>query len=111
MFKEQKNNENIDRAKRAFLIGNSAVVDKSGNAEAEASQIARISGRCFAIDRVACQICGDICEPRAIKFFWTSKKVPTPHIQEDACTGCGDCLPVCPPSAITLVSAKAVSND
>jgi ferredoxin len=30
-----------------------------------------------------------------------------PQIDRDSCTGCGDCLPVCPTHAIGLINGKA----
>jgi len=30
-----------------------------------------------------------------------------PEIDEDACTGCGDCVAVCPTGALALVGGKA----
>ena len=31
-----------------------------------------------------------------------------PEIDEDACTGCGDCVTVCPTDALALAGGKAV---
>lgn len=31
-----------------------------------------------------------------------------PEINVDACTGCGDCVPACPTSALAVVDGKAI---
>ncbi|MBT5940226.1 MAG: 4Fe-4S dicluster domain-containing protein [Rhodospirillaceae bacterium] len=101
----RSNDETVNQSRRAFFTGTRL---KEELTESDFPQIAEINNRCFAIDGVACQICGDICEPRAIKFFWTSKKVPMPQINAESCTGCGDCLSICPPNAISLLEKPEV---
>lgn len=34
-----------------------------------------------------------------------------PVIDKDKCTGCGDCVEVCPPQAIDMVDTKAVISE
>ena len=94
-----------DLSRRGFLTGGTvASVDNTK------PLVAMIGNKCMALDGIACQICGDICDPRAIKFFWTSKKVPMPQIDEASCTGCGDCLPICPTGAISLKNTEVTDN-
>jgi ferredoxin-type protein NapF len=94
-----------DLSRRGFLTGGAIT-----SVDSTKPLVAVIGSKCMALDGIACQICGDICDPRAIKFFWTSKKVPMPQIVEASCTGCGDCLPICPTSAISLKNIEVPDN-
>jgi ferredoxin len=58
-----------------------------------------------------CNCCGCCCEAMiAARRFGLLHPVHTtnflPEIQEDACTGCGQCINVCPVEAMSLVSAN-----
>jgi ferredoxin len=58
-----------------------------------------------------CNCCGCCCEAMiAARRFGLLHPVHTtnflPEIQEDACTGCGQCINVCPVEAMSLVSAS-----
>ncbi|WP_326838338.1 ferredoxin-type protein NapF [Halomonas sp. 328] len=63
---------------------------------------AELGPDCLALAGVHCQSCQEACEARAIRFTPTLGGPPRPHLESDACTGCGACLPVCPSGAITL---------
>jgi ferredoxin-type protein NapF len=65
---------------------------------------ARIAAACLAQRQIACQLCRDACEARAIRFRYLSP-IPTPHIEAQACTGCGACVGVCPAQAISVAPA------
>jgi ferredoxin-type protein NapF len=52
---------------------------------------------------VECRLCGEACDAGAIRFPPRLGGVAAPVIDHDRCTGCGDCLPLCPPSALKLV--------
>jgi Pyruvate/2-oxoacid:ferredoxin oxidoreductase delta subunit len=60
---------------------------------------------CLARNRVVCRNCGELCAPRAIRFLVVAGGVAAPEVDPRACTGCGDCAPACPVSAIALVAA------
>jgi len=64
--------------------------------------IARISRLCLANQGVSCRTCDELCEVDAIRFTPVANRMAAPAISEDACTGCGDCLGVCPVDAIDL---------
>ncbi|MBD3895571.1 ferredoxin-type protein NapF [Halomonas sp. ML-15] len=64
---------------------------------------AQLNQRCLALAQIHCQSCQDACEWRAIHFPPALGRPPQPHIDSDACRGCGACLAVCPTDAITLV--------
>lgn len=56
--------------------------------------------RCLAFLHVQCESCRDSCPRAAIGFLPRAGGPATPRIVADRCTGCGDCLPVCPVGAI-----------
>ena len=62
----------------------------------------QIGERCLAHAGIACQSCQDACEARAIRFQPRLGGVPQPQLSEEACTGCGACLPVCPSQTIEI---------
>jgi len=68
--------------------------------EAE-NQTATISDQCLAYNAVSCRTCEDHCEHDAIRFKPVIGGAYLPSIQ-DSCIACGDCLPACPVSAITI---------
>jgi ferredoxin-type protein NapF len=82
------------RSRRWFLTG--------GAAGASPSRVVTISDACLAPAGVVCQACGDACPERAIRFPLRRGGPPFPVVNEDCCTGCGVCVPVCPTRAIGL---------
>jgi ferredoxin-type protein NapF len=67
---------------------------------------ARIGEACLAERQIACQLCRDACEPRAIRFRYLAP-VPTPQIEAATCAGCGACVSACPARAINVSRAAA----
>ncbi len=63
---------------------------------------AMIGTRCLPLRGVDCQLCRDACPGEAIGFRPRRGGPFTPHVRLANCTGCGDCLPVCPTAAIAL---------
>lgn len=59
-----------------------------------------ISASCFAKSGIACQSCLDACPEQAIHFRPRIGGPFLPELNEDACSGCGACIGVCPASAI-----------
>ena len=64
--------------------------------------VAVIGDRCLARHGVVCRSCGDACEARAIRFPPRLGGVALPTLDGEACTGCGECVAVCPAVAISL---------
>lgn len=73
---------------------------KAGMSVPEA--VAAIGEHCLALTGVACRLCEDACEPRAIRFRPRSGGHYHPRIERDACTGCAECIPVCPVGAMFI---------
>lgn len=63
---------------------------------------AAISDPCLTRAGVECRVCGDFCDPRAIRFPPRAGGVAVPEVDAAACTGCGACLAPCPAGAVTL---------
>jgi ferredoxin-type protein NapF len=57
---------------------------------------------CLAARGVVCRSCGDSCPHAAIRFWPRIGGPALPEILDDACTGCGACVGVCPVSAIEV---------
>lgn len=63
---------------------------------------AYINNRCFARRGVLCQSCGEICETSAIQFRHAVGGNTYIYINTSDCTGCGECVSLCPADAITM---------
>jgi len=57
---------------------------------------------CISSQGVACRVCGDFCEPMAIRFPPSLGGSVHPQINLSACTGCGACVAPCPVGAIEM---------
>ena len=60
------------------------------------------SSKCLSLNAIVCRICGDSCEPHAIRFQLKVGGVSEPKITLDDCTGCGACLAICPVDAVQI---------
>lgn len=88
----------IVRTRREFLLGR----DRGAGPPR-----ARIGTACLDRQGIVCQACRDACDPRAIRFLPVGGGVTTPVIDDERCTGCAECLAVCPAQAITLEGSTA----
>lgn len=91
--------ERIDPKRRSFLLPGSRRVGVDGQ---PAAQVALVGPGCLAEQRVECRLCGDGCDAGAIRFPPRLGGVSAPVVDAARCTGCGDCLPLCPPGALRL---------
>ncbi len=63
---------------------------------------ASILDSCLSLNAVMCRSCGDVCDKRAIRFSLQVGGKAQPVIDPDRCTGCGECLSVCPEKAVEI---------
>jgi len=87
-----RSGETIDPGRRAFLRGRFreegvAVLDR---------------GACMAWNGVICISCRAACDEQAI----TVDRQQRPTIVEEACTGCGICVDLCPSQAIRATTFR-----
>lgn len=83
--------------RRALLRGRVRLDVPLESAEARAT----IACTCLALNGVSCFSCRDACGEGAIAFG-PSLGGAQPFLRSDACTGCGDCVDICPVGAITV---------
>ena len=93
--------EAIDHGRRAFLRGDAL---RPGKKDAAPNGIVPLAGpaaidrsACIAWNGVVCMSCRFACSAGAIVMNTRNR----PEVVEDDCTACGDCVPVCPTSAIS----------
>jgi ferredoxin-type protein NapF len=65
---------------------------------------ARIGAACVEPRGVTCRRCGEACDAGAIRFR-PARGGASVLLDVTLCTGCGECAPVCPVSAISFVNA------
>lgn len=61
-----------------------------------------IGASCLLGAGIACQLCTDVCDSRALRFDLRVRPVGAIFVDAEACTGCGACLPVCPSGSLLL---------
>jgi ferredoxin-type protein NapF len=85
--------------------------DDRNRQKAEGPKVAVVAGGCLAVRGVACVACADPCEPRALRIRPMLGGRAMPMVESETCTGCGDCLKVCPVGAISLEPAKSLQAE
>ena len=63
-----------------------------------------IGPECLADRGVECRVCGEVCDPRAIRFQPRLRAPPQPLLDPEVCTGCGACIGACPTDAVTVLN-------
>ena len=76
-------------------------IDRTATAEAFAWRV-QVDDRCLNRRGIECRVCGEACDTRALRFVPARGGIAQLQIDAAACTGCGDCVGVCPVRAITL---------
>lgn len=62
-----------------------------------------INNSCLSQNGVVCRSCGEICEESAIRFKLETKGRATPILNRQSCSGCGECISVCPNQSISIL--------
>ncbi len=65
---------------------------------------ASILEACLSLNAVICRSCGEACDTHAIVFKLQVGGRATPILDQQQCTGCGECFAVCPADAIRISS-------
>jgi len=68
--------------------------------------VAVIDLSCLALRGVACMSCRDACPTGAVRFVLRIGGAH-PQVAVDACTGCGECVSICPAAAIRVGPQEA----
>lgn len=63
---------------------------------------ATIGPACLEEKGITCRACGEACEARAIRFFLRVGGGAELRLDEQTCTGCGNCVAVCPVNTVTV---------
>ena len=77
--------------------------------EARSVRLARVSAACLDESGVACRRCPEVCDAEAISMTLLGAGKARPSISSERCVGCGDCVAVCPVSALALVPRAALA--
>jgi ferredoxin-type protein NapF len=86
--------------RRRLLLGRPAV---TGNRPVRS--VAVIARSCLGLRGITCMSCRDACLAGAIRSS-LARGGAVPRVETDTCTGCADCVPVCPASAIAVAPSS-----
>jgi ferredoxin-type protein NapF len=67
---------------------------------------AGVTAQCLTHQGVECRVCGEQCEPGAIRFRFAAGGVAQPQVEPAVCNGCGACVAPCPVQAISIYHAR-----
>ena len=67
-----------------------------------------INQACLSQLAVVCRVCGERCDGSAIRFRLQTGGRAIPEVDEDLCTGCGECVGACPTQAIRIRPVRQV---
>lgn len=84
---------------------NPAAAEPSPIDSSSRAKIIAFAEHCLAFQNAVCRSCGERCEHAAIRFSPRLGAAAEPLLNTALCTGCGDCLAVCPTAALSLVSS------
>jgi ferredoxin-type protein NapF len=69
-----------------------------------------IGQQCLSTHGIYCRSCGDACPERAIRFRAMLGGRAEITIDQDACTGCGACVSVCPQSVVAMTAPQSAEE-
>lgn len=103
-------------SRRAFFARLSARDEGDGASSVvapmpEGPQVAVLGTGCLAVNGVMCGTCSDPCEPRALRVRPLGGGRALPIIDTATCTGCGECVSVCPVGALSVAPAQASAEE
>jgi ferredoxin-type protein NapF len=64
--------------------------------------IAQIQDNCLSLNGVVCRSCGEACDDSVIRFKLEIGGKARPLLDETECTGCGECIAICPTQSIQI---------
>lgn len=99
-------------SRRAFFTRSSPAAETPESAdESTGPRVAVLGANCLAVNGVMCGTCADPCDPRALRVRPLGGGRALPIIDTAACTGCGECVSVCPVGALSVVPVPAKSEN
>ncbi|PWC16450.1 ferredoxin-type protein NapF [Brenneria corticis] len=70
-----------------------------------------IGDGCLSQRQVECRCCQDACEPGAIAFHPTLRRIAAPSLDNARCITCGACIAGCPSGAISMQRRPAPTRQ
>lgn len=65
--------------------------------------VAQVGEQCLSLRGISCRTCDDACDVRAIQFSPQLQGRFQLSINQETCTACGNCVEVCPVSALSII--------
>lgn len=72
---------------------------------------ATILETCLSHQGISCRSCEDACEPRAIRFRLQTGGRALPVLDQDRCTGCGECAFTCPAQSVAFERRQPANTE